>query len=225
MESLSKGTDAHAIPVGSNEGASFYRLLKDNREFRLYIISYLVTKCGEWLTYVASISMIEDWLGGGHSTSRTAISYLVVIRIMPNVILSAAGGALADSRDRRHSMIALDLLGSVVTLLFLVALHYKSIAMVYVVTVLQETVAALYEPCRGALLPLLVTDEEGLKNATTLSGLAWSLMAAVGASLGGVLVALFGWKFCFCKLEQSLSLFRFQLHVMTLFNTAHSDLS
>ena len=186
-------TDSHA-----RTEPSFYTLLRENREFRLYISSFLVTTCGEWLTYVAAIAMIEEWLGGDDATSsRTAISYLVVIRLMPNVILSAVGGLLADSRDRRQSMIALDTVGALVTLLNLVAFYYKSIPFIYLVTMLQQCVAALYEPCRGAILPLIVTDEEALKKATTLSNLAWSLTTAIGASLGGVVVSYFGCRVCF----------------------------
>lgn len=176
---------------------TYYTLLRDNPQFRLFLASYLTTLCGEWLTYVAIISMIEAWLEGGEGSSRTAISYLVVIRLMPSVILSAAGGALADSRDRRQSMIALDLLASVVTLLNVLVWYSKSISMVYLVAMLSQVVQALYEPCRGALMPLLISDEDELKLATTLTGLAWSLMASLGASLGGLIVSYYGARVCF----------------------------
>jgi hypothetical protein len=49
------------------------------------------------------------------------------------------------------------------------------------------------------MLPMLASGSEAeLQKATTLSGLSWSLMAAIGSSTGGLLVALFGVKGCFC---------------------------
>jgi MFS family permease len=180
-----------------NPEPTFYGLLKDNRQFRLFLLSYVITLCGEWLTYVALITMIEAWLQGEQGSSRTTISYFVLIRLFPNVIFSAAGGALADSRDRRHSIIALDVLGALVTLLFLLVWYSKSISALFLVTMLQQVIAALYEPCHSALMPLLVTNEEELKKATTLCGLAWSLIAAICASLGGVIVSYYGCRVCF----------------------------
>ncbi|KAI2492584.1 Transmembrane secretion effector [Fragilaria crotonensis] len=141
--------------------------------------------------------MIEARLVGDKKSSRTAISYLVVIRRMPGVILSAPGGVLADSRDRRHSMIALNLLAAAVTLLNLLVWYSKSISTVYLVAMLSQVVQALYEPCRGALMPLLISDEEELKLATTLTGLAKFLMGAMGATLGGLIVSYFGARACF----------------------------
>lgn len=175
---------------------SYTQLLRDNREFRLYLSSYLVTKCGEWLTYVAAVRIIEEFAGA--TPSRLYNSYLVILKLLPNVLLSAVGGALAGSRDRRQSMMTLDMVAACIVLLNLIAWYFRSIAAVYLVTVLQESVAALYEPCRSALLPLLVKgNKEDVKNGTTLSVLSYSLMTAIGASLGGVVVAFLGSRVCF----------------------------
>ena len=92
----------------------------------------------------------------------------------------------------------LDLSGSLVALLFLLAYYLKSIAAFYVATALQMTVAAIYEPNRSALVPMLVVDEESLKKAVTISGLAWSVMTAFGSSMGGFAAEYFGISSCFC---------------------------
>lgn len=181
--------------IQNQEEKSYWTLIRDNRPFRFYLGSYLLGHMGEWLTYIASITVIEELQG--EKISRTAISWLVIIRLMPHVIFSPAGGALADSRDRRESMIALELLGAMIALLYLLAYYVGSIGAIYLVTLLQETNAAIFEPCRSSMLSLLVDDEEYLKKATTLTGLAWSLMAAIGAALGGFVVAAFGIRACF----------------------------
>ena len=48
------------------------------------------------------------------------------------------------------------------------------------------TLAALCEPSRTAIVPSLVIDEDGLKKAMTISGLAWSVSQAVGSSMGSI---------------------------------------
>ena len=176
---------------------SYGQLLKTNREFALLFTSYVITHCGEWLTYIASIDLIEKQLGKSNQQSRTAISILVVVRLLPNVIFSSLGGTLADARDRRQSMIWLDILGAIGALFFVVAYHLQSILLVYVVTFLQECIAGLYQPCSSSMVPLVVSNEHALKKASTFLGLAWSVMAAVGSAAGGVLVSAFGSRNCY----------------------------
>jgi MFS family permease len=184
-------------PIALECTPSYYGLIRNNPRFRLFLISHLISLLGEWFTYIAIITMIEEWLPDGELSRRTAISYLVVIRLIPNVALSAVGGTLADSYDRRKATIILNLMSSVVTLLNLLAWRSRSISLVYLVTFLQQVLCALYEPCSSALTPQLISNQEELKLATTIMGLAWSLMAAVGASIGGIVVVWLGCRICF----------------------------
>ena len=196
-EKLSSATGA--LNNKKDDEATYFKLLCRNRPFRLYITSYVITHTGEFLTYIASIALTEELLSTAGTTSRTTISILVVVRLLPNVLLSVLGGILADGRDRRESMILLDILGAISPLLFLVAMHFQSIPLIFAVTFIQQCIAGLYEPCRSAIIPLLVPEEDYLKKATTLAGLAWSIFTAVGSSLGGFVLTWFGFKACFCK--------------------------
>jgi Transmembrane secretion effector len=186
---------------------SYIMLLWTNRPFRLFLASYVFGHMGEWFTYIASISLMERMLGPDSSNSRTSIGVLVMIRLLPTVVLSPFGGVLADSHDRRKSMIILDLCGAVTPLFFILATvleshasPYYGIAMIYFATICQECVCALYEPCRTSIVPLLVTgNDNDLKKATTLTGVAWSAVAAFGSALGGFATSYFGARTCFCK--------------------------
>jgi MFS family permease len=183
----------------NKDNATYWGLLRSNREYRLLLSSYLITHCGEWLTYIASIDFIESQMQKSNTASRTAISILVAARLLPNVLLSLFGGTLADSFDRRKSMILLDVCGAICALLFVVAYQLESINLIYLMTFLQESIAGLYQPCSGSIIPLMVTNDSALQKATTLSGVAWSAMAAFGSAAGGFLVAAFGSRNCFCK--------------------------
>eukprot|EP00978_Attheya_sp_CCMP212_P036807 scaffold169557_cov58-Attheya_sp.AAC.6 len=98
------------------EDESYWELLRTNRPLRLYMSSYIVSHFGEWFTYVASISLIENLLGEDAGSKRSAISVLVVVSLIPYVIWSPIGGCFADSKDRRIVMIGLDCLSALVPL-------------------------------------------------------------------------------------------------------------
>ncbi|KAL7522845.1 hypothetical protein ACHAWX_007563 [Stephanocyclus meneghinianus] len=151
-----------------------------------------------WFSYVASIAAIEQIHSSNQTVSRTSISILVALRLLPNALFSNIGGVLADSYDRRNIMLILDILGAFIACFFLLAYQFKSIPALYAATFCQMTVAAIYEPCRSALVPMLITNEGYLKKALTLTGLTWSVMASVGASTGGLATESFGIDTCFC---------------------------
>jgi Na+/melibiose symporter-like transporter len=162
--------------------ATYWKLMSNNRPYSLYILSYFCARAGEWFTYVAMISAIRYI----SPNSNTAVAGLVAIRTVPNIIFASIGGVLADTTDRRITMISLDLVGMLVVLLYIPVYHLKSLSMLYFVAFIQATVASIYDPIRRAIVPLLVTQEDYLQKATAMSGIAYSLMAAFGASLGGI---------------------------------------
>jgi MFS family permease len=191
--------EAEAVDDADNNEVSYWRLLRKNREYRFFISSYLITHCGEWLTYIASIDFIEGQLKTSDTTSRTTISILVLVRLLPNVLLSTFGGTLADAYDRRKLMISLDVAGAICALFFVVACQLKSISLIYLATFLQQCIAGLYQPSSSSMTPLLVSDDKELQKATTLAGLAWSGTTAFGAAASGFIVYALGSRACFCK--------------------------
>ena len=90
--------------------------------------------------------------------SRTSISFLAILRLLPSALFASIGGVLADSYDRRQIMCVLDCTGAVVAWLYILSYYLGSIYALYVATLLQMTVAALYEPSRTAIVPSLVIE-------------------------------------------------------------------
>ncbi|KAG7342466.1 major facilitator superfamily transporter [Nitzschia inconspicua] len=182
---------------------TYFQLLRDNVNYRYYWLSYVANHMGEWMTYLASISLIQDITlrnSIGNTTDRvnTLISILILVKLLPNVFFMPLGGVLADQYDRRKVQVTLDLTCSLLVLLFLTAAYCESIILLYLATFLQECFSGLYIPSNSAMLPMLANDSDSeLQKATTLSGLTWSLMAAIGSSTGGLLVAVFGVQGCF----------------------------
>ena len=132
--------------------------------------------------------------------SQTALATLFILRLLPSVFASTLGGVIADIFDRRHGMIFLDISGAFVVMLYVPVVAYgKSLPMLYTVVFLQALIAALYEPVRQAILPMIVPEQDYLKKATTLTGIAWSTIAAIGSLSGGIIVSCMGPYVCFGK--------------------------
>ncbi len=183
-------------PQDSNieaSNATYWKLLRYNRPYLLYIMSYLLDRIGEWFTYVATINAITHIC----PNSNTAVAAIIAIRTVPNIIFASVGGGLADATDRRITMISLNLIGMLIVLLYLPAYHLKSLFMIYLVAFIQSTAAAIYDPVRRAIIPLLVPQEEYLQKATTISEIAYATMASTGATFGGVVASEFGVSACF----------------------------
>jgi MFS family permease len=167
------------------------------------------------MTYLASISLIqsvtlmtsssrghndgeEDESNSTYERVNTLISILILVKLLPNVFFMPLGGILADKFDRRNVQIVIDCTSSLLVFVYLLAVHLKSIPILYLANCLQESLGGIYIPSNSAILPMLANSSDSeLQKATTLSGLTWSLMAAVGSSTGGLLVAIFGVKGCF----------------------------
>ena len=181
----------------ANNSVTYWSLLSENENFRWFLLSNLITVAGEWLSYVASIAAIEQIHSSSGSISRTSISILVIIRLLPSSLFAPIGGSLADSFDRRKIMIILDGLGAVVAWLYVLSYNLESISALYLATLLQMTVAALYDPSHSAIVPMLVKEEESLEKAMILVSSTYELMQAVGSSVGGILTGFVGIHYCF----------------------------
>ncbi len=180
-----------------NNSITYWSILSENRNFRWFLLSNLVTRAGEWLSYVASIATIERIHASNGSISRTSISILVIIRLLPSSLLAPVGGALADSYDRRKIMFILDGMGAVVAWLYVLSYYLDSLAALYLATLLQMTVAALYDPSHSAIVPMIVSEEDNLEKAMILVSTSYELMQAVGSSIGGLLTGVVGIQYCF----------------------------
>jgi MFS family permease len=85
-------------------------------------------------------------------------------------------------------MIACDLIRALIVLSFPLLLREgdaSSIALIYVLSFVQESISAFFEPARGAAIPQVVPPES-LLTANTIGGATWSAMVAIGAALGGL---------------------------------------
>ncbi len=113
------------------------------------------------------------------------------------ILFTSFGGVLADLFDKRKLMIALDTWNSFVALFYLVALHYRSVSILYFVSFIRNSFVAIYEPITRSIVPLLMENDDDLKSAVTMNGMAWALTLTFGGTLAGWTAARLGVASCF----------------------------
>ena len=146
-------------------------LLKENTIYRTLFVAYCVDNCGNWLTFVACISII-DRLGAGALDT----SLFLICRLLPSFLFAGVLGPVAD-RYNKLNLLILCSLGSACSVCLIVLLlsaidhndKLPTLACIYALTLAQFSFSALYEPVRNSLLPLVVSEAE-LIVATSLDG-------------------------------------------------------
>lgn len=150
-----------------------------------------ISQFGDWFQFVALVSLLPSHVGGAR-----AVGGLLVVRFIPTLLFMPIGGVLADRFSRKRLMIIADLLRAVTASSFLFVRGPEDLALIYGLSVAQELLTAVFEPARGACIPTIVR-KENLYAANTLGSATWSVMLALGAGIGGAVVARLGTRSAF----------------------------
>ena len=163
------------------------------RPFRWYWAAQWPTLLGTWMQVVALGYLVYQRTG-----STTAVAAVAAADGIPSVILSLAGGVLADRLPRRRILLVTQsLLGlSAGSLALLVATHHASFAAILVVAIVFGATDAADLPTRQALVADLV-DRHLVVNAVALGAAAMSATRIVGPSVAGLLIGFAGPAVCF----------------------------
>lgn len=161
-------------------------LLRSNRNYRFLWLGNVVSQLGDWFNLLASAALITELSGSG-----VAISYLFLARFLPLFFFSPVAGILADKYSRKRLMVLSDVLRGVVVFGFLFIKNPEQVWLLYVLTILQFCLSAIFVPAKSAVVANIV-DKKDLVTANALDSLTWSTMLAGGAFLGGIITAVFG---------------------------------
>jgi hypothetical protein len=164
------------------------RPLRTSRDFRLLWSGYAISFLGSQLSYVAVPFQVFRLT---HSSLKVGLIGLAIL--VPLLITSFLGGALADAFDRRtlfavsesaHTVIAL---GLVVNAL----LPHPHLWALYVLSGLTGAISGIGRPSYDSLIPRIVTIEE-IPAASALLALIQSVGLILGPALAGILIAAIG---------------------------------
>ena len=122
-----------------------------------------------------------------------ALGMVGLVRIIPIVFFSIAGGAVADAWDRRRVMLgAQTAMGATAAVLAILTFRgLDDVWAIYALAAIGSAAGAFDNPARSALIPTLVPREH-LPNAISLNGIMFQIASVTGPAAGGLIIATLG---------------------------------
>jgi hypothetical protein len=166
--------------------ASYARLVGRNRNFRRLWLAQIVSEIGDWFYTLAIYTLLLQLTG-----QASSVALALMLQVLPQTFVGPTAGVVNDRLQRKHVMIAADLVRCGVVLAMLFVRSRSMVWLVYPLLLAETTMAAFFEPARNAVIPNITAESEILV-ANTLSSATWSVNLLIGASIGGVVAAFFG---------------------------------
>lgn len=148
----------------------------------------VASNTGTWMHDVGAA-----WLMTSLSPSPGTIALVQAATTLPVFLLALPAGALADMLDRRRLLLACNLVGAGIALLFALAVlgGAATVPVVLGLTFALGCTAAFMQPTWQAVVPQLV-DRPLLPQAIALNSLGINVARAIGPALAGLVIATLG---------------------------------
>ena len=177
------------MPVPLDQPSPFIALR--HRNFRLLWTGQLISFSGSMMQTAAILWHVSLLVPAGQRA--IALGMVGLVRLMPIVFFSIAGGTVADASDRRKVMlITQTALGA--TAVALAVLSFRGLSHpwpIYALAAIGSAASAFDSPARQALIPALVPREH-LPNAISLNAIMLQVASVTGPSVGGLIIATLG---------------------------------
>ena len=159
-----------------------------HRRFRLLWIGLFISVAGSRMQFWAILWHIRDL-----TDQPIALGGIGLVRVIPILIFSLVGGAVADVFDRRRVMFisqTVFILNATI-LGWLTLSGHIAIWHIYVLTAIEAFTSSFDLPARQALTPNLVPIQD-LPNAFSMQSMAFTVGSIVGPALSGLVIATLG---------------------------------
>lgn len=172
--------------MGPESSAGIAQLLRENPVFTRLWLAQVFSQVGDWLSYVALLSLIVQLTGSGMH-----VAFVLLSASLPSLLMAPWAGSVADKYDRRLVMMGMDLLRAVLVLGFLFVNSLQLVWLAYVLVVLGVVANSFFSPCANAAVPNLVKKEH-LTAANSLVNASGGVITAGAAWAGGLVAAYLG---------------------------------
>ncbi|HVO98636.1 MAG TPA: MFS transporter [Bryobacteraceae bacterium] len=166
--------------------SSYWRILRENRNFRLLWTAQIVSELGDWFYSIAIFTFLLELTG---SAQMVALAFLM--QVLPQTFMAPTAGVINDRVSRRRVMILADCARAGIVLAMMLVRTRAILPLLYVLLAMETVCWAMFEPARSAVIPNIAKDEE-IPVANALSSATWSINFAMGAAFGGLVLVSFG---------------------------------
>ncbi|MDQ1096167.1 MULTISPECIES: MFS transporter [Chryseobacterium] len=162
--------------------------------YTLYFFGRSVSQFGTWMQRTAVV-----WVVYSMTQSAFMLGLTIFAEQFPSFLFSAFGGVAAD-RYNRYRIIQITQILSLIQaslLAFLVMTGHQNIWSFIILSVFLGIINAYDVPARQAMINEVVTDDEDLPSALSLSAAMASIAKLAGPALSGIILQKFGAGACF----------------------------
>jgi MFS family permease len=172
-----------SAPLGASDPRDRYAVLRI-RDFQLYLFGRFVAALGQQM-----LGMAIGWEIYERTRSSLALGMVGLAQITPMLLFTLPAGHIADQRERRGIILAMQVLIAVNCAgLALVSWGQAPVAWMYLFLFIGGTARAFVWPASGAYLPQIV-PRTLVADAITWNSGSFQLAAALGPALGGAMIA------------------------------------
>ena len=157
-----------------------------NRQFLSLFVGRLISSLGDWILDVTLPVWMYQLTGSG-----LALSVVVILQTLPQILLSPVAGLVADRVDRRLLVVVLNVLFALSTASLIFVNDNTGVPLIYAVATANAILGAFLAPAQSALIPMIVPQEDR-QSANSLFGLVGAVIMIVGPLVGGILFAVSG---------------------------------
>ena len=157
------------------------------RDFTMVVLGQIVSLFGNAAVRFALPLYLLNLTG-----SSALYGAVTACAFIPAILLSPAGGIVADRVNKRNIMVTLDFLTAVLVFVFLLLMDVANLTALLTVTLmLLYGIAGAYQPSVQASIPALVSSESFVA-ANSVINMVSSFSSLAGPVLGGILYSAYG---------------------------------
>ncbi len=157
------------------------------RDFTMVVIGQIISLFGNAiLRFALPLYLLRE------TDSSSLFGVVTACAFIPMVIFSLFGGIIADRKNKRNIMVALDFTTATVILIFSFALgKVLLIPLMIAVLMILYGISGIYQPAVQASIPL-ITEKQFLMQGNAVINMVSTLAGLLGPIIGGVLFGAFG---------------------------------
>lgn len=162
-----------------------YSVVLGNRKFSALLVGQIISLLGDVILGVALYWYVYTSKG-----TATAVSYLSLAFVVPNLIFSLLGGPLVDRWNRRRIMMSSDLIRCIAILFIPILYQFGGLSLtaLYLIVFVSGSASAFFLPARSAITPQLFHDRDQLTSANSLMNGAFEAIRTIGQGISGVVI-------------------------------------
>lgn len=173
------------------QSVTYKELLQGNINFRRLWFGQVISELGTWFSFIAELGLVQFYSGSPWMTTG-----LLVSRLLPVLIFAPIAGVAVDRLDRRRILIATDVIRALVAFGFLSVGFGAPVWIAIVCSGLVSSAGTFFEAAKNASIANMVSRQEML-TANVLMFSTRFLQLTLGAALGGLTAAKFGYNTAF----------------------------